>query len=362
MKKTLQIIAPLLIACLGLVGWWLWRHYIPQTRQTLASPIPFTQQLSALDSKGFSQLEEIARFTTPTTSGPVVAVALPAGKDELLAAYSGDHYVRRWNLANGSLAAELKLDWISAKGTKFSADGARLAAGRTVWNAITGECLTIPCEEIYWIENGEELIYPKGSWLVGYNQGSHHLGINCINSFCNETKSYSLGDFEDPMGLLTISKVALDATGGFAAVAFEQGTIRIYRFTGNANLDIIHRVELGERWGIAPTRTLIFDETRSWLASVRVDELTVWDLRLGRNQRHFSAQVPTVNVLAFDHSGKFLLVGTESALQVWDVTSKRLLKEYATDSVSALIVSPDGRLVIWGDDRGVVHLWGSAAP
>ena len=146
-------------------------------------------------------------------------------------------------------------------------------------------------------------------------------------------------------------------------MAFEQGNIRIYAFTGEANLDLFYKVELGGR-GIrsALTQALVFDDTRSWLASLQGDQLSVWDLRLGRNRLYFSASVPAGKVLTFDQTGKFLLVGTESTLQVWDVTSKRLLKEYATDSVSALIVSPDGRLVIWGDDRGVLHLWGSAAP
>lgn len=366
MERVPQFLKVVLIGCgacaFCVVGWWLWRHYIPQRHPVLSSPITFTQQLPILDAVSLTQLEEIISFTTIATSGSVVALALPAGQDELLAAYSGDNDLRRWNLSNGILAAEFDLGLVSDTGTSFNSNGTLLTTAASVWDITRGlalaRCLP-PCD----YHNNEIVLYPKGSWTLGYYRGSHFLGIECVEKHCNSLTTYSVGDVEDPKGLLTIDKIALDTTGDFAAVAFEQRNIRIYGFTGEAVFDLIYRVELGERNGRgAATRALAFDDTRSWLAHLRGDQLSVWDLRWGRNRLQFSVNVPTGNVLTFDRMGKFLLVGTESVLQVWDVASKNLLKEYATSSISALIVSPDGRLVIWGDTQGVIHVWGSSNP
>lgn len=370
MRRTVRSIRVLVIGCgvcaFCVAGWWLWRHYIPQAHPTLSPAIPLTQQLPTLDIIGLTELEEVTSLTATMTSGPVVALVLPAGKDELLAAYSGDNYIRNWNLSNHVLAAEFAVGLVGEKGTGFDSKGTLIVSALCVREIATGVHIW-PARSCSVVQNAQNeiVIYPGGNWLLGYTRGSHFLGIQCVEMHCNaDLTTYSLGDVDDPEGLLTIDKVVFDSTGSLAAVTFEQGNIRIYGLTGEANLDLNYRVELGERniRENVPTQALIFDDTRSWLAMLRGEQLWVWDLRLGRNQLHFSASVPTGKLLTFDRMGKFLLVGTADAIQVWDVASKKLLKEYVISGISALTTSPDGRLVIWGDSQGIIHLWGAPKP
>jgi WD40 repeat protein len=176
-----------------------------------------------------------------------------------------------------------------------------------------------------------------------------------------EESSYSLGDVDDPQGLLTIDSVTLDIKGSYIAVVFEQGNIQVYQLTGEPNFGLSKRSELGERTikGNETTRALGFDDTRSWLANLRDGDLSIWDLRFGRNKLYLSMPVSRGKLLAFDPLGKFLLVGTENTIQILDIHSKKLLEEYETPGISSLMFSPDGRMIIWGDKHGVIHLWGA---
>jgi WD40 repeat protein len=155
--------------------------------------------------------------------------------------------------------------------------------------------------------------------------------------------------------------MTLDITSRYAAVAFEQGNIRVYRLIGDSAFDLFYRVELGERNGKheGATRSLAFDATRSWLAILREGNLSIWDLRLGRNQLYLSMPSRTGKLLTYDPLGTFLLIGTEDTLNILDLHSKMILEQYPTTGLSSLAFSPDGRMVIWGDEQGMIHLWGA---
>jgi WD40 repeat protein len=206
----------------------------------------------------------------------------------------------------------------------------------------------------------ETLFYPANNWLLGYNYDSPGLAMWCIGPTCNISLLDQLGDPEDALGLLTIDRVALDETGGLLAVAFRQGIVRVYGFQGPANLDVRYRLELGNRT-FGPLRkvdAITFDPTGSWLAMLRSEQLQLWELRSSQREPSLVTQVESAKKLAFDRSSTVLIVGTNRSLLFFELSSGKLLASYPTPTVTSIALSPDGRLVLWGDAEGTIHIWG----
>ena len=51
-------------------------------------------------------------------------------------------------------------------------------------------------------------------------------------------------------------------------------------------------------------------------------------------------------------------MGENNALRIFDVESGALVHEIQVSGLSALFISPDNRVLYWGDDLGNVHLLG----
>jgi WD40 repeat protein len=108
--------------------------------------------------------------------------------------------------------------------------------------------------------------------------------------------------------------------------------------------------------GHAPT-ALAMDDTQSRLALITGNQLQVWPIVARPSEPLFTAGISDVRVLTFDQSGQVLLVGTGTSLQVWDMATQLMIHEYPSAGLSSLTISPDGRLVVWGDEQGTIHLW-----
>jgi WD40 repeat protein len=178
---------------------------------------------------------------------------------------------------------------------------------------------------------------------------------------CDEF-GYPLSGPDDINGYQGIDKIALDDTGDYAATAFESGLVRIYRVS-MSGFGLVSTLTTGGLFNPKGTQSLSFDSTRSWLAHLRDDQLQVWSLQLGANSLLWAQTIPNAQSLVFDRTGQFLVMGTDGTLQLYDVKTASLLAEYATSvEITALTTSPDGRLLIWGDNLGIIHLWGIPMP
>jgi WD40 repeat protein len=145
-------------------------------------------------------------------------------------------------------------------------------------------------------------------------------------------------------------------------VAFQEGFVRIYAFQ-EGKLDLSYKLQVGtpDTHNLISVKKVMFDDSRHWLATMRGDVLTVWNLQEG-GKLYWQSNIPTANEIAFDRMGKLLFIGTDSALEIWDLASKSMVHRYQITGLTALTTTPDGRLLIWGDEKGVIHLWGTPMP
>jgi WD40 repeat protein len=114
-------------------------------------------------------------------------------------------------------------------------------------------------------------------------------------------------------------------------------------------------------WQTGKPLAVALDPTRRWIAAVIRNSLQMWDTSIfpipfGRTRWNIGSGESSS--LAFSPDGKLLAVGTGESWQVWSVPKLKRLVTQRGDSVYALDFSPDGRLLAWGDQDGVVHLWG----
>ena len=97
------------------------------------------------------------------------------------------------------------------------------------------------------------------------------------------------------------------------------------------------------------------------MTAVIDDTLQIWDtsVYLLPNRRIYrgigSGQAAS---LAFSPDGALLAVGTGQGWQIRSVPGFKTLKDEPGVAVYSTAFSPDGRLFAWGDESGMVHLWG----
>src|SRR5262249_31430193 len=90
----------------------------------------------------------------------------------------------------------------------------------------------------------------------------------------------------------------------------------------------------------------------------------LWDVRTGRELRHFPAELSEGECLAFSADGKLLATGPGSGqICLWDAASgeKRwrasAVRGNSVPRVFAVAFSPDGKILATGDGLGQVLLW-----
>ncbi|MCB9081413.1 MAG: caspase family protein [Lewinellaceae bacterium] len=82
----------------------------------------------------------------------------------------------------------------------------------------------------------------------------------------------------------------------------------------------------------------------------------LWD-RQGREIQTFKGHTSVITKVAFFPDGKRVLTGSwDGTAKVWDLQGKVLQTFKNTDNISALAISPDGKLILVGDNDGA-RLW-----
>lgn len=85
--------------------------------------------------------------------------------------------------------------------------------------------------------------------------------------------------------------------------------------------------------------------------------LKVWDLASGRDVRTLIGHTDYVNALALMPDGKRAVsASSDQTVRLWDLNSGNELASFKVDSgLYSCAVSPDGREVLAGDSRGIIH-------
>ena len=228
-----------------------------------------------------------------------------------LAAGSGDHNVKLWDVASGRELRVLKGHRLTVGSVVFAPDGRSLASASLdgtvrIWDAADGHELMVMSDPAF---GPERIVYSPDGQLL-------------------------------------------------AAAGFDH-SVRIW------NLASGHEV-----WKLAghsePVNAVAFSPDGKTLASGSDDEKVIlWDVASGRALRTLSGIVDRVSALAFSPDGQTLVVGhAAKPSEVWDVASAQRRRPFsgAFEGAIAIAFSPDGRtLGASGREGNGVTLWNTTS-
>lgn len=348
-------------------------------------PVYNTQEITA---ENIANLTEFAQFSE-NNAGEVAAITFTPDMQTLLAAYAGEGVLRRWSLKDSELELTADVHPVNPGAVSFDGTGSKLATaagwaweshkldddylGSRVWDTQTGKLI---------LRSGENrgaagsldgigividvVMSPDGKWLLT-SWTSANRNVNFFKNFGQievatgqwgtHLVNFSRHREEDDFDVITF-----DFQGEFFAAAGETGEVDIFRFNPpEYPAKPFDTVEEPGQLGDRPL-ALAFDQQRQWLARVRGNTLTVWNLQSNSYKHQLDVSTgeavgPTAS-LAFNPSGMLLGVGTANGWQIWDVKNQELLAENTDAAVYAVTFSLDGKLFVSGDALGVIHIWG----
>ncbi|MCP4357059.1 MAG: hypothetical protein GY796_03455 [Chloroflexi bacterium] len=358
---------------------------IVQIEPRYAQPTTGTGMFQPFHQTAFSGIEELG-ILSANVAGSVVAMKYLPDQNRVAAAYR-DGYLRVWDLETKQIVTVFDFGFIAREGTAFSADGSliitpnnvvedtlesdayvfTLVDGINLWETQAGtkvDCFGDHCYpdlQAYGSTKTGATLHPSGNWLVYY--GSTVVVFHNIDG--SELGLISNLDNPDDGIKWYISKLVFDPTGEYYAIAYEEGHVVLYEFYDavlNRDIWAPSQRQLGKPQNERTTVTSVaIDDTRTWLALLQGDNLKVWTLRSTAREPSMSFQISTASALAFDRSGNFLVVGTKMNIHILDLNAKVLIAQFETAEVTTLLISPDNRMLLWGDVNGVIHLWGTRA-
>ncbi len=355
---------------------------------TLTPPGLYTGRLYVISPSIVGNLTELSRLSTDLDSGSVVGIHYQTAENILLAVYTGNGFLRGWDLTTGEVFFEHDLNIVSAEGLGFDRSGSLVMGatrheiwdngnglreyigGITIWNVQTDAlmaCIVGPCEGYPAITDSAQIpshlgaiLGPEGRWTLEYDE--RVLSINDLSTSENAgvVQLVSNPDYE----WKNVGRITFDPTGARHAIAFQEGQIEIEETSELGRSWFSPVIHLGENkdGDLQEIPALSFAPNNQWLARIRDDKLSIWRIGVVRGSLYLEENVPGARLLVFDQLSALLIVGTDEKISIWDVKGKTILAEYMTPNITSLAVSSDNRLLIWGDALGVVHIWGIPNP
>ncbi len=348
--------------------------------------------LRQLTPESAVQLKEISIFRNEQKDGVPVAIEGSADISDLFVLYENGK-IYRWDLQSHDIIAsdilfagqkERRLPvYLINAGVSFSKDGKyAITPNEILSNGIYGLN--------YWDLVSRKLIYCNGEekYCPGWPPGDDSvtsLQIHPIRDLFFTAHSHIVdgtygfiktngtggsffirtGQYEDP----TISRLAIDTTGDYLAIADEKGNIQVgdisahkqpmqneqnnYGFSSN----VYYRLSSFSDKKIK-TVDLKFDETHSWLAWLTNQQLVIWSLHNYIFPLHLNIKLEEGNAIRFDHTGKLLAIATQNGFLIFDIEKGKIISEFPVGEVTALYFSKDNCMIMWGDSKGDIHIWG----
>jgi WD40 repeat protein len=331
---------------------------------------PVYSTLALASKNGYRMIELVA--LSGEAFGPVAALAFTPDSRELLAVHGKEGVLRRWRLRDSVLLNTMDVGPVGMAAVAFDEQARFLAigAGKTepakragydadlnterLWDTQSGELIfetldlgahTIYDTDVALSFDGQLMVVVTSGGQDVYTIKGTRLAASVIGGLLKEDYSRS-----------SITAVTFDPTGTWVARADDVGFTVMEEWSHDSE----GRWILQDQSGEAATLALDIDPSRTRLAAVTTESLTVWDLEKPQQRNVIFKESLSPGPLAglvFSPDGALLAVGTASGWQVWSVEDKYLLIE-GERAAFAVAFSPDGRLFAWGDVMGTVHVWG----
>jgi WD40 repeat protein len=376
-KKVLKILAlalsgtAFLISCVGASV---------ESKPTIEAPGLYSQVLSPLNSLSVMDMSELKELDTNTVVGSVGIARYFPEKNTLLAVYIGDGFLRAWDIGDAKVVSEQNFGIISNVGLDFNESGdlvigamlhkitendfgelAEYIGGVAVWDIDAGDlikCVVHPCDKFSssWQRDAISgvALDSQGQWVIE----NREIWISVSDITGSETPySFSESENEDPRyaGL-----IAIDSNTGRYGIAFREGEVVIGDIGKRGPTQAFSKIFLGtyEKGTRHEITALNFSPDGKLLARIQDDNLTVWKIDTLSGDLYFAHNIPHSHLIAFNQSSDLLFIGTNDLISIWNIKEMEFIGDYATPNITSLSVSSDNRLLIWGDQKGVVHILG----
>ena len=274
-----------------------------------------------------------------------------------VAGNNSDFAIRLWEVGSGlpvrSLQGHTSIVW----GVAFSPDGKMLASASKdgtakVWDWRSGELL-------------ESLNFPSEVTSVAFSPDSQTLAVGGVDGSPNAAVwTYSVASWQPLMTLTefwNIPAMAYSPDGSLLVGGGTSRNVRVWRTSDGVPMFILYHSGQVSSVTISPDGSKIatglcqasedFQCTRGavWL----------WDLQRGTLIKRLADFPDWVQGVAFSVDGSVLIAGSRDGM-LRAYTTADYQTVFASTSpfgVQALSVSPDGRLLATGNNRGEVELW-----
>jgi len=179
----------------------------------------------------------------------------------------------------------------------------------------------------------------------------------------SKDKSWAFHDIKNGQTLVYVKNPVVEAAftcaqlhpdGLILGTGTEEGLIRIWDVKTQKNVATFE----GHKGKITD---LVFSENGYYLATSAEDSvIKLWDLRAPKNIHSLKLDT-VVNSLAYDHSGKYLAVGTGSELRVFTGKGLELVQTWDehTSTVTDVLFGPDAKFIATTSMDRTLKLWGT---
>lgn len=272
----------------------------------------------------------------------------PDGK--LLVTGGDDETVRLWDVQTGTCLNVLHGHTAVIWSVAFSPVGNLVASGgddetMRVWDVQTGTCLNVLRGHTGMIM--AVAFHPEGKLLAsGAEDGLIHIW---------DVKS---GNLLTTLRLLTskAASIAFDVEGTILASGSFDGTVEVWRIMGEGSPSRLKTLAGHPIW----VSKVAFGP-QGLLASLSYGgQVKLWDVKSGRVVGTLQGYSRVICAVCFSPDGSLLVQGDDQGLlRVWDVKSGDCLKAFQGHAgrIWSVTFSPDGKTFASGGDDKIVKLW-----